>query len=199
MMVRQADPARMTEGFGLYALSGKATTWLAPLSIAVITEATGSQRLGITAVDRAFPAGSCSATLGQTGRGPNMMIRPALIGAILALVTSGCGPTPPEPVAQAAITTVSTSGVRANQLFGAKSRASTQPPAAVGSYAKGCLAGAVQLPETGPTWQAMRLSRNRNWGHPDMISFIERLSAEATQPVGRGFMWATCRSPAAGR
>lgn len=48
MMVRQADPDRMTEGFGLYALSGKATTWLAPLMIAVVTGATGSQRLGIT-------------------------------------------------------------------------------------------------------------------------------------------------------
>lgn len=47
MMVRQADPARMTEGFGLYALSGKATAWLAPLAIALVTEATGSQRLGI--------------------------------------------------------------------------------------------------------------------------------------------------------
>jgi UMF1 family MFS transporter len=47
MMVRQADPDRMTEGFGLYALSGKATTWLAPLLIAIVTAATDSQRLGI--------------------------------------------------------------------------------------------------------------------------------------------------------
>jgi MFS transporter, UMF1 family len=47
MMVRQADPLRMTEGFGLYALSGKATAWLAPLLIALATTATGSQRLGI--------------------------------------------------------------------------------------------------------------------------------------------------------
>jgi UMF1 family MFS transporter len=46
MMVRQADPDRMTEGFGLYALSGKATTWLAPLLIAIVTAVTGSQRLG---------------------------------------------------------------------------------------------------------------------------------------------------------
>ncbi|NNK16392.1 MAG: penicillin-insensitive murein endopeptidase, partial [Sulfitobacter sp.] len=51
------------------------------------------------------------------------------------------------------------SGVQAKKLFGAKSFASTQSPAPFGSYAKGCLAGAAQLPETGPTWQAMRLSR----------------------------------------
>ncbi len=47
MMVRQADPARMTEAFGLYALSGKAMSWIAPLSIAVTTQVTGSQQLGI--------------------------------------------------------------------------------------------------------------------------------------------------------
>jgi UMF1 family MFS transporter len=48
MMVRQADPARMTEAFGLYALAGKFTAFLAPLSIAVVTDLTGSQQLGIT-------------------------------------------------------------------------------------------------------------------------------------------------------
>ena len=47
MMVRQSDPERMTEAFGLYALSGKATTWLAPLSIAVVTDMSGSQRFGL--------------------------------------------------------------------------------------------------------------------------------------------------------
>ncbi len=67
---------------------------------------------------------------------------------------------------------------KANKLFGAKSAASQQAPDAYGKYAKGCLAGAQQLPESGPTWQAMRLSRNRNWAHPEMISYLKRLSAE---------------------
>ncbi len=48
MMVRQADPARMTEAFGLYALAGKATSFVAPLSIGVVTSLTGSQQWGIT-------------------------------------------------------------------------------------------------------------------------------------------------------
>ena len=79
------------------------------------------------------------------------------------------------------------SGVVAKTLFGAKAFASSQSPAAFGSYAKGCMAGGVELPETGPTWQAMRLSRNRNWGHPEMISFLRRLSAfAATQPGWKG-------------
>jgi UMF1 family MFS transporter len=47
MMVTQADPARMTEGFGLYALSGKATSFMAPFLIGLVTWATGSQQAGI--------------------------------------------------------------------------------------------------------------------------------------------------------
>jgi UMF1 family MFS transporter len=48
MMVRQAHPERMTEAFGLYALTGKATSFMAPLLIGVVTDVTGSQQLGIT-------------------------------------------------------------------------------------------------------------------------------------------------------
>lgn len=47
MMVRQADPEKMSEAFGLYALSGKATSFIAPLSIGVVTDLTASQQLGI--------------------------------------------------------------------------------------------------------------------------------------------------------
>jgi UMF1 family MFS transporter len=47
MMVRQADPRRITEAFGLYALAGKASSFLAPLSIGIMTAATGSQQLGV--------------------------------------------------------------------------------------------------------------------------------------------------------
>ena len=48
MMVRQSSPEKMTEAFGLYALSGKATSFMAPLSIGVVTDLTGSQQLGVT-------------------------------------------------------------------------------------------------------------------------------------------------------
>ena len=48
MMVRHTTPDRATEGFGLYALSGKATAFLAPFSIAAVTQLTGSQRMGIS-------------------------------------------------------------------------------------------------------------------------------------------------------
>ena len=72
----------------------------------------------------------------------------------------------------------------AKQLFGAQAVASGHRPAPLGGYSRGCIAGAVELPETGPTWQAMRLSRNRNWGHPETIAFIERLSRKAAQQPG---------------
>ena len=51
---------------------------------------------------------------------------------------------------------------------------------AIGTYARGCAAGNVELPETGPTWQAMRLSRDRNWGNPVLVDYLEDLSAKVT-------------------
>jgi len=54
----------------------------------------------------------------------------------------------------------------------------------VGFYAHGCIAGAQALPINGETWQVMRLSRNRNWAHPDMVALLERLSAKVHKDAG---------------
>ncbi|MCA8883966.1 MAG: penicillin-insensitive murein endopeptidase [Rhodobacteraceae bacterium] len=87
----------------------------------------------------------------------------------------------------------------ANQLFGAATAPSPHKPSSIGSYAKGCGAGLVQLPETGPTWQAMRLSRNRNWGHPDAVAFIQRLSGfAASQPGWEGLYIGDISQPRGG-
>ncbi len=72
----------------------------------------------------------------------------------------------------------------AKQYFGREKVGSPHAPAPFGSYAKGCIAGAEELAETGPTWQAMRLSRNRNWGHPETIDFIKDLSRKAARQPG---------------
>jgi len=48
MMVRHAQSDRATEAFGLYALSGKATSFLAPALIGSVTLFTGSARLGVS-------------------------------------------------------------------------------------------------------------------------------------------------------
>ncbi|MFN3613719.1 MAG: penicillin-insensitive murein endopeptidase [Rubrimonas sp.] len=69
----------------------------------------------------------------------------------------------------------------ASALFSARPGPAPGVPEAIGGYARGCIVGARQLPERGPGWQAMRLSRTRTWGHPDTIAFIERLGAQAQQ------------------
>jgi penicillin-insensitive murein DD-endopeptidase len=69
--------------------------------------------------------------------------------------------------------------VAAKTLFGAKTRAAALKPRAIGFYSRGCLAGGEWLPVDGPAWQAMRLSRNRNWAHPALIKLVKRLATEA--------------------
>ena len=69
----------------------------------------------------------------------------------------------------------------ANQLFGAQENPSGQAPMPIGSYARGCGAGMVELPESGPSWQAMRLSRHRNFGQPVLIDYLIDLSQFAQQ------------------
>ncbi|MEM9331556.1 MAG: MFS transporter [Pseudomonadota bacterium] len=54
LMADQAEPGRMTEAFGLYALSGRATAFLAPFLIAFFTDFTASQRIGVTPVIALF-------------------------------------------------------------------------------------------------------------------------------------------------
>lgn len=118
------------------------------------------------------------------------MIRTAfLITALVGL--TACGGSQPSRNLEAAksaprATAISSviSSKSAKQLFGAERIASNQRSEPFGGYAKGCAAGNVMLPETGPTWQAMRLSRNRNWGQPEAIDFIKDLSAKAAKQPG---------------
>jgi penicillin-insensitive murein endopeptidase len=72
----------------------------------------------------------------------------------------------------------------AKAIFGAVTLPTQGSPRSIGFYAKGCLSGAVALPTDGPTWQAMRLSRNRRWGRPEMIALLERLSRDAAKYDG---------------
>jgi penicillin-insensitive murein endopeptidase len=66
----------------------------------------------------------------------------------------------------------------AKELFGRKPMPTRERPESVGFYASGCLAGGEALPINGPAWQVMRLSRNRNWGHPKLIRFLENLATK---------------------
>ena len=112
----------------------------------------------------------------------------SVVAIALVLGLTSCNQTTPEPEKTGILSSQSIpavmQGVHAKQLFGAQGRGSEHSPAVYGGYARGCLAGGVALPETGPTWQAMRLSRNRNWGHPQAIEFVQDLSRVAAQQPG---------------
>lgn len=87
----------------------------------------------------------------------------------------------------------------AKELFERVKIASNQKPAPIGAYAKGCMAGGVQLAESGPTWQAMRLSRNRNWALPITIDYVQDLSQfAATQPGWDGLYIGDMQQPRGG-
>ncbi|HKS85574.1 MAG TPA: penicillin-insensitive murein endopeptidase [Pseudolabrys sp.] len=74
--------------------------------------------------------------------------------------------------------------VAAKLLFGAKLLPSAGKSMAIGYYPHGCLSGGVELPVTGPTWQVMRPSRNRNWGHPSLVRFLEKFAPLAAKATG---------------
>lgn len=88
--------------------------------------------------------------------------------------------------------------VLARELFGKVPTAAALAPRALGWYSKGCLSGAVHLADTGPDWQAMRLSRNRAWGHPKLIKLLKRLASEAKQDGWSGLLVGDISQPRGG-
>jgi penicillin-insensitive murein endopeptidase len=93
----------------------------------------------------------------------------ALLTASLSAETKSASPTPTAP---------------ARQLFGSAATPAPLAARSIGTYVRGCLAGAVALPVDGKTWQVMRLSRNRNWGHPRLVQFLERFAARVPEVAG---------------
>lgn len=67
----------------------------------------------------------------------------------------------------------------AKELFGSQLGPADLASRSIGFYSRGCLAGARALPVDGPEWQAMRLSRNRYWGMPQLVAYIEKLAHDS--------------------
>jgi penicillin-insensitive murein DD-endopeptidase len=86
----------------------------------------------------------------------------------------------------------------AKELFGRKATPAPLQSRTIGFYSKGCLAGAKALPINGRTWQVMRLSRNRNWGHPNLVAFLERLADQAPKTGWRGLLVGDMSQPRGG-
>lgn len=109
-----------------------------------------------------------------------------LLCAVLAVARPALAQEPgeEEPKALPRLAHPSDPATPAKELFGRKSKPASLEARAIGFYSKGCLAGGAALPVDGKTWQVMRLSRNRNWGHPQLISLIERISARVPKING---------------
>jgi penicillin-insensitive murein endopeptidase len=86
----------------------------------------------------------------------------------------------------------------AKELFGRKAEPANLEARTIGFYAKGCLAGGLALPINGKTWQVMRLSRNRNWGHPSLVQFLERLADQAPKTGWHGLLVGDMSQPRGG-
>jgi penicillin-insensitive murein DD-endopeptidase len=117
----------------------------------------------------------------------------AIVAAVSAAVVAGtcsaraqanADPTPPgtlNPVPLPPLENPNAPNTPARELFARKTAPLAGPARSIGGYADGCLSGGVALPITGPNWQVMRLSRNRNWGNPALITFLERFATHAKQ------------------
>ncbi|WP_155262737.1 MULTISPECIES: penicillin-insensitive murein endopeptidase [Bradyrhizobium] len=117
---------------------------------------------------------------------PRLRLFPLLISALVACTISAraqdrgsLNPQPLPPLANP-----DDPKIGAKQLFARKVLPAALPTRSIGGYTKGCLAGAAQMPLNGDTWQVMRLSRNRYWGHPNMIALLKRLAANAHKDAG---------------
>jgi penicillin-insensitive murein endopeptidase len=137
---------------------------------------------------------------------PNILSRGGFVRCAALCVTLAClpgtagaqdkgtlNPQPLPPVAKP-----DDPKIPAKELFGRKSTPAPLEARTIGFYAKGCLAGAVALPINGETWQVMRISRNRNWGHPKLVDFLERLAGKAPQTGWHGLLVGDMSQPRGG-
>ena len=118
--------------------------------------------------------------IGAVGAARGRCASPSLAGVSASTPRPGRGGTRQEPV-------------RRQEAAG---RAKPANPSA--SIRKGCFAGGVAIATDGPTWQAMRLSRNRRWGHPTMIKLIEKLSRDAVADGWPGLLLGDISQPRGG-
>jgi penicillin-insensitive murein endopeptidase len=91
-----------------------------------------------------------------------------------------------------------TAATPARELFARKTKPDAIAARSIGFYSRGCLAGAMALPVNGPSWQVMRLSRNRNWGHPKLVEFLERLAGKAKKVGWNGLLVGDMSQPRGG-
>jgi len=109
----------------------------------------------------------------------------SFIAAFLAVISgSAVAQTATDKAALAAMSKSAVDKAPAKELFGRHRLPTNLSGRAIGFYNRGCLSGGKALPVNGPAWQVMRLSRNRNWGHPSLVDLVEKIAVEAKQMDG---------------
>ena len=71
-------------------------------------------------------------------------------------------------------------------------------PQAIGSYAAGCIQGAISLPPEGRGYQVMRPHRRRFFGHPLLVRYLQELGAAADQKGFGGLLIGDLGQPRGG-
>jgi penicillin-insensitive murein DD-endopeptidase len=113
---------------------------------------------------------------------PLALVAAATLSCASAVSAQDKGSVDPKPLP--ALANADDPKLGAKELFARKVLPAALPTRVFGFYAKGCIAGAQELPIDGDTWQVMRLSRNRNWAHPEVVALLERLAAKAHKEAG---------------
>jgi penicillin-insensitive murein endopeptidase len=134
-------------------------------------------------------------TLSLAGRSA-LMTASALLFAASTAAAQDKGTLNPQPLPS--LSKPDDPGTPAKELFGRKAAPVSVAARTIGFYSHGCLAGAKALPINGKTWQVMRLSRNRNWGHPSLVQFLERLASQAPKTGWRGLLVGDMSQPRGG-
>jgi penicillin-insensitive murein endopeptidase len=146
-------------------------------SAAAITEAKAGQKDGWGTIQQVTMQ-----VTPPTGRAPDPVSAAAASPAVESVSSQPAVTASIPSLAGPALKITKTS--LAKDLFGAAKQPANLAAKSIGFYAHGCLAGGEPLPVNGPAWQVMRLSRNRNWGHPILIKYIERFAADAKEKDG---------------
>jgi penicillin-insensitive murein DD-endopeptidase len=116
-------------------------------------------------------------------------MRSAVFWALILVACFGCNgasaqDTAAQEAARRATVIAHSPSDAAKVLFGRETLPTAGPAHAIGAYERGCLSGGVALPADGPNWQVMRPSRNRTWGHPILIAWLERLAQKLPAQAG---------------
>ena len=118
--------------------------------------------------------------------------------AALTVTPAAAQATPEETNAEIAKARAELPSDAAKVLFGGAREPAPLSARSIGAYSRGCLAGATALPVDGAAWQVMRLSRNRNWGHPALIAFLERFAARGKKIGWPGLLVGDLSQPRGG-